>query len=302
MRSTFPPFLLIGQDINIAHTLFALPFALLGAGMAAAGDSRVHLSLETHGSVFLLVLLSMVSARTAAMIANRLLDRHIDAANPRTEHRALPSGRLSPGHAQGALAVAGGCFILCCTGFGFLHDNWWPTILSLPVLVWICSYALLKRSTALCHLYLGASLAMSPLAAALAVDPHALSQPALWWLAFMVLCWVTGFDIIYALLDQDIDRQQGLFSVPSRFGTRNSLLISRALHGIAAACLLVAWRSDDRFNALFLSGVLLVILLLSVEHATVSRWATSRRALDLFTLNGMISCLLCGLGLADLAG
>jgi 4-hydroxybenzoate polyprenyltransferase len=285
-------------DIKIAHSMFAMPFAVLASFMAAAGDGPIEWT--RFAMQLVLVVFAMILARTAAMLANRLIDREIDARNPRTRGRAIPAGRLSPRRAAAFITVAGAGFMLVCLMFGALDDNWWPSILGLPVLAWISAYGFLKRHTALCHLYLGTSLAISPLAAALAVHPQSLAhQPVLWLLAAMVMCWVAGFDVIYALQDVDVDRSEGLHSVPARFGRRGALWVSRGLHGAAAACLIVALVVDTRFEFLFAIGVLAVSVLLAVEHATVARWGTKRLAMTVFTLNGVIACVLGGLGVAD---
>lgn len=306
---------LIAADIKIAHSVFALPFALLAAFMAAAPVKKgtvpfftdggkldtVPILWSRFGGQLALIVCAMVFARTVAMLANRLLDREIDRHNPRTAGRALPSGKLSPRIALGALALATILFMLVCSAFGFNYDNWWPAILGLPVLVWISVYPLLKRFTALCHLYLGSSLALSPLAAAIAIQPESVTQqPALWLLAGMVLCWVAGFDVIYALQDLEIDTQRKLHSLPSKLGTKRAMWISRLLHAIAAACLFAAWRVDDRFGLMFLMGACLVAGVLIFEHATVSRWGTTKIALAFFTLNGIISCGLGALGIIDI--
>ena len=301
--SPIDPFLLIAADIKIAHSIFALPFALLAAFLAAPGNRPGEAGIDwSHfGGQLVLIVLAMVCARTVAMLANRLLDREIDRHNPRTAGRALPSGKLSPRMALVALLLSTILFMLVCSAFGFIYSNWWPAILGLPVLGWISVYPLLKRFTALCHLYLGSSLALSPLAAAIAIQPESvMQQPALWLLAGMVLCWVAGFDIIYALQDLETDRAQGLHSIPSRFGMTGGLWISRGLHVIASACLIAAWRIDPRLNGLFAIGCFMVIALLIYEHATVHKWGTTKIALVFFTLNGIISCVLGGLGIADI--
>ena len=291
---------LIASDIKITHSVFALPFALLAAFLAARPDAE-EIDWSRFGGQLVLIVLAMVFARTVAMLANRLLDREIDRHNPRTAGRALPSGKLSPRIALGALLLTTFLFMLVCSAFGFIYDNWWPAFLGVPVLLWISVYPLLKRFTALCHLYLGSSLALSPLAAAIAVQPESvMQQPALWLLAGMVLCWVAGFDIIYALQDLEADIEQELHSIPRRFGTSGAMWISRLLHAIAAACLFAAWRVDDRFGLLFFMGACLVSGLLIFEHATVSRWGTTRMALAFFTLNGIISCGLGALGIIDI--
>jgi 4-hydroxybenzoate polyprenyltransferase len=242
----------------------------------------------------------MVMARSVAMIANRLLDREIDAANPRTAGRAIPSGRLSARAAAAALLGCAGVFLAVCAAFGALYGNWWPLALSVPVLAWLAAYPLLKRFTSLCHLYLGASLAMSPLAAAVAIEPAAVAhQSGLWMLAAMVTCWVAGFDIIYALQDIDVDRRQGHHSVPARLGAGRALLLSRVLHAGSFALLAAVPLADPRFGGMFWAGAAAVGLLLLYEHLTVSRWGTTRLALAFFTLNGVISCLVGLLGVVD---
>lgn len=320
---------LIALDIKLAHSVFALPFALLGAFMAALGPTRgtffvtgddVREQWSRHpylhpdyANVFwrqflgqmTLIILAMFFARTCAMLANRILDRKIDATNPRTAGRALPSGKLSFKFAITAWIGCAALFMCVCAAFYYFYENPWPIILGLPVLLWISAYALFKRFTWLCHIYLGSSLALSPLAAALAVNPDALNitsavfQPALLLLSVMVLCWVAGFDVIYALQDIDIDRSQKLNSIPQRFGFNGALWAARILHTIAAVALITAAIIDERFGYIFVIGVVIVLALLMYEHATVARWGTTKIALAFFTLNGVISCVLGGLGILD---
>jgi len=290
----------VAGDVKIAHSVFALPFALLAAVMAAAPSGLPSLDRGRFATQALLVIAAMVAARTAAMLANRILDHRIDAGNPRTAGRAIPSGRLSLAGATGWFIAAGLVFVGVTAGVWRVTGNWWPLALSVPVLAWISAYGLFKRFTSLCHLWLGASLAISPVAAALAVDPAALgSQPAIWLLAAMVLTWVAGFDVIYALQDMEVDRRDGLHSMPSRLGPGRALLVSQGLHGLSLAALFLALRLDPRFGPLFAVGVALVGLLLVIEHATVRHWGTTRISLTFFTLNGVISCVLGGLGIAD---
>ncbi len=289
----------IAADIKLHHSVFAMPFAVLGAFMAAAPVGGDGIDWPRFGGILGLIVLAMVFARTVAMLANRLLDREIDARNPRTAGRALPGGRLSPATVRTAFVMSATGFGLVCLAFGFLYDNWWPAWLGAPVLAWLAAYPYLKRFTALCHLYLGASLAMSPPAAAIAVAPQALGQPALWLLAVMVLCWVAGFDIIYALQDVAVDRGQGYFSLPARLGEPRALAISRALHAIAVACLVTAVLVDERLDILFGLGTAIVAALLVYEQLTVARWGTTRMALAFFTVNGIIGCVLGALGVID---
>ncbi len=284
----------LAADIKVSHSLFALPFALLASFMARP----VSESWGRFAAQMALIVLCMVSARTFAMLANRIIDRDIDALNPRTHGRALPSGRVALRHAIIALLASAGVFAIGCAVFGAVLGNWWPAALSMPVLAWIGSYGWLKRWTWLCHFYLGSSLAISPLAAALAVDPDALlTQPALWLLSVNVLCWVGGFDIIYALQDVEIDRAQSLHSLPARLGVGRALWISRLLHASSAACLLAVLALDARFGSLFAAGVGIVLILLIIEHAATAGGATTRIQLAFFTMNGLISCLLGILGI-----
>ncbi len=289
----------IASDIKLAHSVFALPFAILAAFMAAQ-PFEAAIDWPRFAGQLALIIAAMVLARTVAMLANRLLDRRLDQDNPRTEGRAIPSGRLSARAATGVLIACAVGFMFICAGFGVLYDNWWPTILGLPVLGWLSAYPLFKRFTSLCHFYLGSSLAISPIAAAIAIEPTTLAhQPALWLLAGMVMCWVAGFDIIYALQDIDIDRDQGLFSMPAKLGQAGAMWVSRALHALAAFGLGLALFIDPRLHLIFGIGVTIVVLLLLYEHLTVARWGTSKIALTFFTLNGVISCLLGALGVID---
>lgn len=290
---------LIAADIKLAHSVFAMPFALLAAFMAAAGDGAIG-EWQRFAAQLMMIVIAMVFARTCAMIANRLLDRRLDKTNPRTAQRAIPSGRLSASRALVVFLACAAVFMTVCAAFGFLFDNWWPLILSPVVLIWISTYGFFKRFTSLCHLYLGSSLALSPIAAAIAINPQSLfDQPALWLLSAMVLCWVAGFDIIYALQDLEVDRRDGLFSMPARLGVGRAMWVSRALHLAAMACLVACLIVDQRFATLFALGVVIVAALLLYEHLTVAKWGTTRIALAFFTLNGVISCVLGALGIAD---
>lgn len=292
----------IAEDIKLAHSVFALPFAVLAASMAAfhAGDGSID--WRDFAGPLAMVIGAMVLARTAAMLANRILDHRIDARNPRTSGRAIPSGRLPLGAAVTAFIAAGIGFLAVCALFGLLRGNWWPLILGVPVLGWITAYGLFKRFTWLCHLWLGASLALSPVAAAIAVDPSTLAGPPVWLLAGMVLCWVAGFDIIYALQDIEVDRRDGLNSIPARFGVDGALWISRVLHLVAVGCLYGVAKTQPGFGGAFLAAVVLVVGLLVVEHATVRQWGTTRMALTFVTLNGLVSIVVGIAGVGDLVG
>ena len=168
------------------------------------------------------------------------------------------------------------------------------------MLAWIAAYSFTKRFTALCHVFLGGALAASPLAAAIAVDPATLaSVPALWWIAGMVLCWVAGFDVIYALQDLDFDRQTGLRSIPAALGWRGSAWVSRALHLASMASLVMAWHSEPRFGAVFGAAVVVVGFVLIAEHVVLAVRREKGLEMAFFTLNGMIACLLGAAGILD---
>jgi len=287
-------------DIKLHHSVFALPFALLGACCAAVGPEGI--SWAAMAGPLALIVGCMVFARTVAMLANRIVDAEIDARNPRTAGRAIPSGRLSRREANVLVALNVIGFELCTFALAVLYGNPWPLLLHLPVLLWLALYPFTKWFTWLCHAWLGASLAMSVPAAALAIRPESLAQPVVWWLAGMVMLWVTGFDVIYALQDVESDRREGLYSMPARLGAGPSLVLSLLMHIGAVACLVLAWWSEPRLGAGFGVAIALVLALLGVEHATVRRWGTSRMALTFFTLNGCVSIVLGVAGILGLAG
>ncbi|MEM9560846.1 MAG: 4-hydroxybenzoate octaprenyltransferase, partial [Planctomycetota bacterium] len=254
----------------------------------------------TLAGMLVLVVLCMVFARTWAMLVNRVADRRLDAANPRTARRAFASGELSTRDGALLLIASALAFIACCALFGVFYGNWLPAVLALPVLLWIAFYSFTKRFTWLCHVFLGGALAASPIAAAIAVGPDQLTQsPAVFWIAGMVLCWVAGFDVIYALQDLDYDRGAGLHSIPAAFGWRGAAWISRALHAGALACLVFAWRAEPTFGVIFLSGVAAVAGLLVWEHVTLAKRGRAGIPMAFFTLNGVVSLILGGAGVID---
>ena len=288
----------IAKDIKLSHSVFALPFALLGAAMAV-GPERP----DGRTVLLLCVLLvgCMVTARTAAMVANRLLDRDIDARNPRTAGRALPAGRVSVSQARGAFALSSAAFAGLCALFGVLLGNWWPLWLSVPVLAWISAYGLLKRFSMLCHVWLGASLAMSPLAASLAVRPEALAAPAPWFLAGAVLLWVAGFDVLYAMQDTAVDVREGLHSMPSRLGDRRAAWVSRAMHAGSIAMLVACWRSDQRLGTAFGAAVAVAAVVIAAEHVLLATGGAPRFARHFTLLNGIVSVALGAAGILSVA-
>jgi 4-hydroxybenzoate polyprenyltransferase len=288
------------SDIKLHHSVFALPFALLGACLATVTPDGLPWSVMA--GPLALIVGCMVTARTVAMLANRIVDAAIDARNPRTAGRAIPSGRLSRRAALVLVFVSVLAFEACTAAFAVIYGNAWPLLLQVPVLLWLVLYPLAKRFTWLCHAWLGASLAMSVPAAALAMRPEAALLPVIWWIAAMVLLWVTGFDVIYALQDVETDRKEGLHSMPARLGTGTALAASLLMHVGAVLCLVQAWRVEPRLGTGFMVAVGLVAGLLAVEHATVRRWGTTRMALTFFTMNGCVSIVLGTAGILGLAG
>lgn len=207
--------------IKFEHTVFALPFAFLAAMEAAQGLPPLK--------ALLWIVAAMVGARTAAMTFNRLADADLDALNPRTARRAIPAGRVSR---AGAWLLLGLACALLGVAAGALNPLCWK-LAPLALLI-ILGYSWCKRFTSLAHLVLGLALAGAPLGAWIALTGR-VDAPA-WWLAAGVLCWTGGFDILYALQDQEFDRATGLHSIPSRLGTDWSLVLSRLLHLLALTC------------------------------------------------------------------
>lgn len=277
------------SDIKIGHTLFALPFALLSTFLAAGGMPRI--------GQLLLILICMVTARTVGMSANRLLDATLDARNPRTFRRAIPSGTLSRTFFILALAICAVGFIAATAGFEILYHNPWPLRLSGPVLLFLAAYPFLKRFTRLCHYYLGASLALAPICAWLAIVGSLAPPP--FWMAGAVLCWTAGFDIIYACQDVHVDIECGLFSVPAKLGIGPALWVARLTHAISAAMLIALGRSTPRLGTIYFVGVGIAIALLIVEHALVREDDLSKVGLAFFTVNGIISLVVATLGIVN---
>ena len=281
--------------IRFSHTVFALPFALMAAMLAwrAAGASSGKIAWDLTG-----VTLCMAFARGAAMAFNRLVDRRLDAANPRTASRHIPAGVLSP-------AAVGTFTAACCGGFVaatlLFLPNRWPLYLSAPVLGWLLGYSLAKRFTWLCHWWLSVALALAPLAAWLAVTGDVLAAAAApaWWLAAAVTLWVGGFDLLYSCQDAAFDTKTGLNSVPARFGVPAALRIAAAGHFFCGLALIGLWLSAGLGWA-FGAGVIGVCGLLIYEHVLVRPDDLSRVGRAFFTVNAVISLgLLAVLG-ADL--
>lgn len=263
--------------IKFEHTLFALPFAFLGAILAADG-------LPTWRQI-LGITLAMVGARSAAMTFNRLIDRKYDAENPRTANRELPSGKLSVGFAWAFLAASVVLFELAAY---FL--NWLTFVLSPVALASVLGYSYAKRFTSLAHLLLGWALAISPTAAWIAVRGSIDSEiPIL--LSLVVMMWTAGFDVMYACQDYDYDRKAGLNSIPARFGIGNSLWIARIFHLQSFIVLLLLYAVSE-LGWIALAGVGAVGVLLVYQHTLVKPNDLSRMNAAFFTTNAFVSIIL----------
>ncbi len=263
--------------IKFEHTLFALPFAFLGAIFAAEG-------LPTWQQI-LWITVAMVSARSAAMTFNRIVDRDIDAQNPRTANRELPSGKLSVGFAWVFLYVSIGIFLLASYSL-----NWLTFVLSPIALICILGYSYAKRFTSAAHLILGLALAISPSAAWIAVRGDLRSEiPIL--LSLFVFMWTSGFDVLYSCLDRDFDKQAGLFSIPARFGVKNALWIARLFHFQAFIILVFLYIVTGMFW-LSLVGVLAVGALLIYQHTLIKADDLSKMNAAFFTTNAFVSVIL----------
>lgn len=271
------------EMIKFSHTLFALPFALLAAVLAARG-------LPSWPTVAK-ILLAMVGARSAAMAHNRLTDRAIDAANPRTASRALPSGALTAGFVRVFLAASVALFLIAAASL-----NRATLLLSPVALALLFVYAYTKRFTWLSHLVLGLCLALAPVGAWIAVTGSIAWPPILLGLA--VLLWTAGFDILYALQDEEHDRKTGLQSLPARWGTRTALAVSAILHAAMIPLLLAVWRLSGG-GLVFTAGILATAAALLYQHAIVKPGDLSRINAAFFTANGFVSVTLAACGIAD---
>ena len=279
------------EMIKWEHSIFALPFALTGAILAARGlPQSFHglPSLSTLGWI----LVAMVSARSSAMAFNRWADAALDAANPRTRARAIPAGQLSRGFVLAFTLLMAAVFVAASAELNRL-----TLYLSPIVLLVVLGYSYLKRFTRLSHFGLGLALGLAPSAAWIAVRGSL--DPRIVLLTAIVLCWVAGFDILYACQDMEHDRAAGLYSIPQAFGVRRAFWIARLLH--LAVVLLLPW-----FAALFQlgipaqTGMFAVFLLLLYEHLIVSPGDLSRLNAAFFTMNGVIAMVFFASVAADL--
>jgi 4-hydroxybenzoate polyprenyltransferase len=270
--------------IRFTHTVFALPFAFMGAVLAAGG--------VPSGRKIFWILVAMVGARSGAMGMNRYADRHLDARNPRTQDRALPQGRIAPREA----------LVFICVSFAVLLFSAWmlnPLCFALaPVAILIVSgYSYTKRFTTLSHLILGLSLALAPIGAWIAVTGQFALPPLV--LGTAVLFWVGGFDILYALMDIEFDRRTGLFSIPAHLGKEGGMAVAGLCHLLTVACLalLIPLLS---LGKIYLAGLFLAMALLLYEHWLLYRHGLARLNVAFFKVNGALSIGLFLFTLGDL--
>ncbi|MFB3829849.1 MAG: UbiA-like polyprenyltransferase [Bryobacteraceae bacterium] len=266
------------EMIKFEHSVFALPFALTGAMLAVReGGAGAH-NLAWKISF---IVIAMVAARSAAMTFNRLVDSDLDARNPRTRMRHLPTGTLSRGFAWGFVAAAAFVFLFAARMLNPLCFRLAPVALSVVFL-----YSFTKRFTSLSHLVLGFSLGIAPAAAWIAIRGSL--DVRILWLTAAVTLWTAGFDVIYACQDYDFDQRQSLFSIPERLGIARALRVAQALHVLMIACLLMLVRSLE-LGPLALGGIAVVALLLIYEHRLVKPHDLSRVDAAFFTMNGWVS-------------
>ena len=266
------------EMIKIEHTLFALPFALLGAVLAANGLPTLR--------QLLWIAVAMVGARSTAMAFNRIVDREYDAANPRTRSRAIPAGLLSVGFVWMFTVVSASLFLLAAAMLNRL------TLILAPVaLASVLLYSFTKRWTLLSHFVLGWCLAIAPTGAWVAVR-GSIDSPIPLLLSLVVLLWTAGFDVLYACQDYEFDIVAGLHSIPRKFGIAGSLWISRGLHAAAFAALIALYLTT-RLGGLALMGVIATGILLIYQHRLVKADDLSRLNAAFFTTNAFVSVILC---------
>jgi len=282
--------------IKFSHTLFALPFAMIGFFLGIFGTKIIHESGSPDSGQllirFVLVLICMVTARSAAMAFNRYLDRNFDARNPRTAIREIPRGIIAPNNALRFVIICCAIFMITCWFINPLCFYLSPVALFV-----VLFYSYTKRFTPLCHLVLGLGLSLAPIGAFLAVTGHFESLPLLF--SGAVICWVSGFDIIYALQDVDFDKSESLFSIPVAVGKKNALWISGLLHVLSAAFVIAAGFVGG-FGGWYWVGIFLFTGMLIYQHMIVKPNDVSRVNLAFMTANGIASVIFAFFAIADI--
>lgn len=273
--------------VKFSHTVFAMPFALIGFALAVSEEE-----FSFSWRLLLLVILCMIFARNAAMGFNRVADKKFDALNPRTKNREIPAGVIGSGAATAFVIVNAALFI---TAAGFI--NRLTLYLSPVALLVILGYSLTKRFTSLSHFILGLGLSLAPIGAYISVTGEFRLLPLIY--SFIVITWVGGFDIIYALQDDEFDRSNKLHSIPSATGRRNAIIISSIVH-FMSFLLVIAAGIAGNMGMLFWTGAALFSILLFYQHTLVKPDDLSRVNLAFGTTNGIASILFALFTIADL--
>ena len=267
--------------VKFSHTIFAMPFALIGFVLGLRYHFIHQTTVDQVGLKFILVLVCMVTARSTAMAFNRYLDRHFDKLNPRTAIREIPAGIIKAEKALIFIGINMAVFIIATYFINAICFYLSPVALFV-----ILFYSYTKRFTYLCHLVLGIGLSLAPIGAYLAVTGSFDVLPLLF--SFAVIFWVSGFDIIYALQDIDFDQSQSLYSIPSQWGLKQSLSISRVLHVLSASFVIAAYFVGG-FHFLYLFGLLIFIGMLVYQQSIVKPYDLSKVNLAFMTANGIAS-------------
>ncbi len=273
--------------VKFSHTIFAMPFALIGFALAVVYEQQTF-----RWQTFLLMLLCMVFARSAAMAFNRYLDRRFDARNPRTASREVPAGVIKPANAL-VFTIVNAVLFMAATWF----INSICFYLSPVALFVVLFYSYTKRFTALCHLVLGLGLSLAPIGAYLSVTGYFDLLPL--FFSFAVLTWVSGFDIIYAMQDEEFDRQHHLHSIPVALGKKGALSLSSLLHILSACCILFAGYYAQ-FGWLYWAGAAIYCGLLIYQHMLVKPNDLSKVNIAFMTVNGFASLVFAVFVILDL--
>ncbi|MBA4495603.1 UbiA-like polyprenyltransferase [Paenactinomyces guangxiensis] len=278
---------IILEMIKFEHTIFALPFAYLGAVL---GSLEVNGHLPSWGQIGWITL-AMVGARSAAMALNRLIDRHIDAKNPRTKNRAIPAGLVSVPFVWGFVVVSFALLYLAASQLNDLAVKLMPIAVFFLVL-----YSYTKRFTWTCHLILGIATGLGPLGGWVGTTGQVDLTAIL--LFVTVALWIGGFDVIYACQDVNFDKKEGLYSIPVRFGIRNALIISSLMH-LGTAAGLISLLLLTQLQLWFGIGVFIALAILIYEHLIISADDLSRLNTAFFTMNGVLSVIVFVFTMAD---
>lgn len=289
--------------VRFSHTIFAMPFVIMAVLIAASGDEpAIGAGALPWLKPCMGIVICMITGRTAAMAFNRLVDRTIDAANPRTASRHLPRGAVGVAEVLGLVVASCAAFIAATLLF---LPNWLPLVLSVPVLAWLLGYSYAKRFTIFAHVWLGVALGLAPVAAWIALrgvvvlnNPADILPAAILGLAVSV--WVAGFDTIYACQDAEFDAAHGLQSIPARLGVPRSLELAAILHGLTLLLLTLLPLAVPHLGAIYWLALAVITALLLWEHSIVRPDDLSRVNEAFFNVNAVIGVVLLAAIAADL--